>query len=148
MIFEAAGTSSGQGSPAAPALLQQPLGSCVGRNWVELPLPRAARFVCGCNSTREFNHSLINSVHYQQHTCFPLCKGGNKEPSAVRLGLMLALSHLPGIGHTSCASIKPCFVSAPKKLQCRAQFSVPWDLLSQRQHGPVSNRAVKLLQSP
>lgn len=147
MIFEAAGTSSGQGSPAAPALLQQPQGSCVAMNWLELPLPRAAQFVCGCNSTWEFNHGLIKSVHYQQHTCFPLCKGGNEELSAVRAGLMLALSHLPGIGHPSCALIKPCFVSAPKKLQCRAYFSVLWDLLSQRQQGQVSSRAVKLLQS-
>lgn len=119
MIFEAAGTSSGQSSPAA----QQPLGSYLGMNWLEPPFPRAAQFACGCNSTREFDHSLIKSACYQQHTCFPLCKGGNKEPSAVRLVLMLALSNLPGIGHTFCALIKPCFVSAPKKLQCTAEHS-------------------------
>lgn len=72
VIFEAAGTSSGQGSPAAPALPQQPLGSCVGMNRPELPLARAAQFVCRCNSTWEFNHSLIKSVRYQQHTFPPL----------------------------------------------------------------------------
>lgn len=98
-----------QGHPVARALLQPQ--HCPSSHWVPVwawtgqscPFPEQLSLSVGVTLR---NNLITTSWSLPIIICFPLCKGGNKEPPVVRLGLMLALSHLPGIGHASCALIK------------------------------------------